>query len=91
MAQTIKAHAEKRGMTAGQLALLWVLNNELVTSVVAGARTYEQWQGYLGALDHEFTAEDDALFDSLVPPGFQSPARYVPERHPFTGRRPRAG
>ena len=91
MAQTIKAHAEKRGMTAGQLALLWVLNNELVTSVVAGARTYEQWQGYLGALDHEFTAVDDALFDSLVPPGFQSPARYVPERHPFTGRRPRAG
>ena len=90
-AQTIKAHAEKRGMTAGEFALLWVLNNELVTSVISGARTFEQWQGYLSALDHEFTAEDEALVDSLVAPGFQSPAGYVPERHPFTGRRPRSG
>ena len=91
MAQTIKAHAEKRGMTAGQFALLWVLNNELVTSVIAGPRTFEQWQDYLGALDHEFTADDEALVDSLVPPGFQSPARYVSPRHPVTGRRPRSG
>src|SRR6266568_8704930 len=29
LAQEIKRHAEKRGMTAGQFALLWVLNNEL--------------------------------------------------------------
>ena len=90
-AQTIKAHAEKRGMTAGEFAILWVLNNELVTSVIAGARTFEQWQGYLSALDHEFTTDDEALVDSLVAPGFQSPAGYVPERHPFTGRWPRTG
>ncbi|MDP6885184.1 MAG: aldo/keto reductase, partial [Rhodospirillales bacterium] len=90
-AQTIKAHAEKRGMTAGEFAILWVLNNELVTSVIAGARTFEQWQGYLSALDHEFTTDDEALVDSLVAPGFQSPAGYVPASHPFRGRRPRPG
>ena len=50
-AQRIKAHAEKRGMTAGQFALNWVLNNKLVTSVLAGPRTEPQWREYLGALD----------------------------------------
>ena len=39
MAQTFKAHAEKRGMSAGQFALNWVLNNRLITSVLAGPRT----------------------------------------------------
>jgi aryl-alcohol dehydrogenase-like predicted oxidoreductase len=48
MAQQIKAHAEKRGMTAAQFALNWVRNNALVTSVLAGPRTEEQWQEYLG-------------------------------------------
>ena len=91
VAQKIKAHAEARGMTAGQFALLWVLNNTLVTSVIAGARTFEQWRDYLGALDHAFTAEDEALVDSLVPPGFQAPPDHVSARHPYTGRRPRTG
>ena len=66
IAQRIKAHAEKRGMTAGQFALNWVLNNQLVTSVIAGPRTEEQWRDYLGALDHRFDADDEALVDRLV-------------------------
>ena len=32
LAQAIKQHAEARGMTAGQFAVLWVLNNALVTA-----------------------------------------------------------
>jgi len=55
MAQKIKKHAEKSGMTAGQFAFNWVLNNQIVTSVVAGPRTMGQWKDYLGALRHEFT------------------------------------
>src|SRR3546814_10970567 len=44
-ARKIKAHAEKRGMTAVDYAVLWVLNNRIVTSVIGGPRTLEQWQG----------------------------------------------
>ena len=36
LAQAIKQHAEARGMTAGQFAVLWVLNNALVTATIAG-------------------------------------------------------
>jgi aryl-alcohol dehydrogenase (NADP+) len=42
LAQTIAAHAAKRGMTPGEFAFNWVLNNRNITSVVAGPRTLEQ-------------------------------------------------
>ncbi|MEA3157536.1 MAG: hypothetical protein QOK44_5125 [Betaproteobacteria bacterium] len=85
-AQRIKAHAEKRGMTAGQFALNWVLNNKLVTAVIAGPRTEEQWRGYLGALDYKPDAEDEALIDSLVAPGHTSTPGYSDPKFPILGR-----
>jgi len=89
MAQAIKAHAEARGMTAAQFAVLWVLNNRLVTSVIAGPRTLEQWREYLGAPARTFGPEDEALVDSLVPAGHPSSPGYSDPRYPLTGRRPR--
>ncbi len=88
MAQTIRAHAEKRGMTAGQFAVNWVLNNSAVTSVLAGPRTLEQWTEYLGALKHGFDAGDEALIDSLVQTGHPSTPGYNDPRYPLTGRSP---
>ncbi len=86
IAAKLAEHAKARGMTPGDYALLWVLNNGLVTSVLAGPRTVEQWEGYLGALRHEFTAEDEALLDSLVPPGHPSTPGYSDPQYPLTGR-----
>lgn len=86
LAQKIKAHAEKRGITAGQFALNWVLNNRLVSSVLAGPRTMEQWDSYLGALKHTFTAEDEALIDGLVAPGHPSTPGYSDPKYPVSGR-----
>jgi len=86
MAQRIKAHAEQRGMTAGQFALNWLLNNRIVTSVLAGPRTLEQWNEYLGALKHRFSAEDEALVDAMVKSGHPSTPGYNDPRHPVTGR-----
>jgi aryl-alcohol dehydrogenase (NADP+) len=85
-AQRIKEHAEKKGMTAGQFALNWVLNNGLVTAVIAGPRTEEQWRDYLGALKHGFDAADEALVDSLVPPGHTSTPGYTDPKFPILGR-----
>ena len=86
MAQALKAHAEKRGMSAGQFALNWVLNNRLVTSVLAGPRTMEQWTEYLGALEHLFSAEDEALVDSMVKSGHPSTPGFNDPKYPLTGR-----
>ena len=51
------------------------MNNAIVTSPIAGPRTEEQMTDYLGALEVEFTAEDEALVDGLVPAGHPSHAR----------------
>ena len=67
IARTFRAHAEARGITAGQFATAWVLNNRLITGVIAGPRTEAQWQEYLGALDYAFTPEDEALVDRPGP------------------------
>lgn len=86
MAQTLKAHAEQRGMSAGQFALNWVLNNRIVTSVLAGPRTFEQWTEYLGALAHRFSAADEALVDSMVKSGHPSTPGFNDPKYPIVGR-----
>ena len=89
LAQTIKAHAEARGATPVQFAVAWVLNNALVTSAIAGPRTEAQWQEYMTALDYDFTAEDEALVDTLVAAGHPSTPGYNDPAYPIEGRRPR--
>jgi aryl-alcohol dehydrogenase (NADP+) len=86
IAQVIKRHAEKRGMTAGEFAVNWVLNNALVSSVICGPRTLEQWRSYLSALDRSFTAEDEALVNKLVTPGHPSTPGYNDPNYPPAGR-----
>ena len=87
IAQTIRAHAEKRGMTPVQFAVRWILNNALVTAAIAGPRTMEQWQSYLSALDVSFSAENEALIDELVPAGHPSTPGYTDPQYPIEGRR----
>ncbi len=89
IAQDIKAHAESRGITPGQFAVAWVLNNRLVTGVIGGPRTEEQWDDYVKALDYRLTAEDEALVDSLVATGHPSTPGYNDPAYPIEGRVPR--
>ena len=88
IARTLRDHAAGRGLTPVQFAVRWVLNNRLVTSVIAGPRTMEQWQGYLAALDADFTAQDEALVDALVAPGHPSTPGYNDPAYPLEGRVP---
>ncbi len=43
-----------------------MLNNKLISGVVAGPRTEAQWDGYAKALDCKITKEDEAFIDGLV-------------------------
>jgi len=86
MAHTIKAHAEKKGLTATQFALAWVLGNRIVSAVIAGPRTFEQWADYLSAVGKTLDEDDEALIDSLVAPGHPSTPGYNDPQYPFRGR-----
>jgi aryl-alcohol dehydrogenase-like predicted oxidoreductase len=86
LAHEIKAHAEANGSKASHFALNWVLNNALVTSVIAGPRTVEQWDDYLAALNTAFTAEDEALVDRLMAAGHPSTPGFTDPQYPVTGR-----
>ena len=60
-------------------------------SIIAGPRTFEQWTSYFGALDYKWTAEDEALADSLVVPGHASTPGFNDPAYPVEGRFPRVG
>jgi aryl-alcohol dehydrogenase (NADP+) len=91
LAQEMKRHADGRGISAGQFAVAWVLNNRLVTAVIGGPRTEAQWDDYLGALRYRFTAADEALVDRLVQPGHPSTPGFNDPAYPIEGRVPRSG
>lgn len=91
IAQKLKTHAEARGKSLIHFAIAWVLNNRSISAAIAGPRTFEQWQSYLGALDYEWTEEDEALVDSLVRPGHPSTPGYTDPQYPVLGRFPAVG
>lgn len=87
IAQRLKEHASAKGVSLAQFATAWVLANRVVSSVIAGPRTFAQWQDYLPALDHVVDAADEALVDSLVAPGHPSTPGFTDPAYPLIGRR----
>ena len=90
-AQKVKAHAEKRGVAPNHFAVAWVLNNKLISGVVAGPRTEAQWDDYVAALDFKFTAEDEAFINDLVVTGHAAAPGYNDPQYPIEGRVARMG
>ncbi len=86
IAQTLAQHAEATGRTLMQFALTWLWANRIVTTVVAGPRTLEQWQRYVEAVGTPWREDDEKLVDSLVVPGHPSTPGYNDPQYPFFGR-----
>jgi len=86
IAERLETHAKATGRTLIGFALAWLWANRIVSSVIAGPRTLEQWQDYLAALDTPWSAEDEALVDSLVTPGHASTPGYHDPQYKFFGR-----
>ena len=61
--------AKERGMTAAQLALLWVKDQPGVTAPIIGPRTMEHLKDALAIMDKSLDESDRPLFDALVHPG----------------------
>ena len=86
IAQKLREHAAKTGRSLTQFALAWLWANQVVTSVIAGPRTLEQWQDYVDALGTAWADADEALVDTLVAPGHPSTPGYNDPQYPFFGR-----
>jgi aryl-alcohol dehydrogenase-like predicted oxidoreductase len=87
IADRLKAHAEATGRTATGFALAWLWANRIVSSVIVGPRTFEQWRDYVTAVGTPWTEADEQLVDALVPPGHPSTPGYNDPAYPFYGRR----
>jgi L-glyceraldehyde 3-phosphate reductase len=62
--RALHAIAQKRGQTLAQMAIAWVLRDSRVTSALIGARTVEQLDNSLDAVNNlDFSAEELAEID----------------------------
>jgi aryl-alcohol dehydrogenase-like predicted oxidoreductase len=86
IAQKLRDRAAQLGVSLQHYACAWVLRNQIITSIIAGPRTLDQWLDYFGCLNILLTTEDDALVDSLVKPGHPSTPGYNDPSYPFFGR-----
>jgi aryl-alcohol dehydrogenase-like predicted oxidoreductase len=68
--------AEKKGCTASQLALAWVLAQGEDVVPIPGTKRFEYLEENLGALDVRLTPDDLALLDEVLPPGAAKGSRY---------------
>ena len=69
VAEEVAKMAKARGMTASQLALLWVKDQPGVTAPIIGPRTLAHLQDALPVLEKKLDDADRPAFDALVHPG----------------------
>jgi aryl-alcohol dehydrogenase-like predicted oxidoreductase len=81
----VESIAEARGVSMAQVALAWLVDRPMVTSVILGARTLEQLEDNLGAAGLHLTEEETERLDAASDP---APADY-PYGGPGTEQRSR--
>ncbi len=86
ISQSINERAQASGATASQFALAWCMANSIVSSVIVGPRTEEQFDDNVSSLDIAMSAEDESFVDGLVCPGEHSGAGFQDSAYPITGR-----
>ena len=63
----LSAFAQERGHTVGELALAWLLANQAVCSVIAGASNPEQVVQNVEAGNWDLSPDDLKAIDEIVP------------------------
>lgn len=86
VAEKLRQHVDSKQVTLSQFALAWVLANPLVTSVIIGPRTMEQYEDNIKALEFKIGGDDEAVVDLLVPPGEHTGKGYTDPNYPVRGR-----
>ncbi len=69
--------AQAAGTTVAQVALAWVVQRPSVVSTIIGARTMEQLEDNLGALEVKLTAEQIKALDEVSQPALNFPHNFL--------------
>jgi len=85
-AQQIATHCEKKGVGVSHFALAWCLANPILTSIILGPRTIEQFDDNVRCLDVTIDEADEAFINELVPPGEHTGKGFQDAAYPVTGR-----
>lgn len=86
ISQEVARYCAQKGCATSAFSIAWVLANPIITSVILGPRTVEQWADNLGCLNVEVTADDEAFIDSLIPLGEHSGKGFQDSAYPVLGR-----
>ena len=86
VAAGLAEHCRAKGVSPSQFALAWCMANSIVTSVIIGPRTMEQFDDNVASLSVTIDADDEAAVDQLVPPGEHSGVGFQDTAYPITGR-----
>ncbi len=70
--ETLEPMAEQRNCSVARLALAWLLHQEVVTTVIIGAKNTDQLDDNLKAVDIEFTKDELKKIDEIsqLPPEY---------------------
>jgi aryl-alcohol dehydrogenase-like predicted oxidoreductase len=77
LVDAVRAMAEEKGVTAGQLALAWVLAQGPDVVPIPGTKRRSYLEENVGAAAVELTAEDLDRLGQIAPPGVAEGGRYV--------------
>ena len=61
----MRTMAGSRGVSVSQIALAWLLAQDVVTSVIIGARKLEQLDDNLKSIDHSLSPEELKSIDDV--------------------------
>ena len=85
-AQQLGSHCQSKGVGPSQFALAWCLANPIISSIIVGPRTMEQFEDNCACLEVQITADDEAVVDGVIPPGEHSGKGFQDLAYPITGR-----
>ena len=86
ISQRLTSYCEKKGVPTSGFALAWCLANPILTSVIIGPRTMEQFDDNMNGQGVSITPDDEAFVDSLIPPGEHSGKGFQDPAYPVLGR-----
>jgi aryl-alcohol dehydrogenase-like predicted oxidoreductase len=86
LADQVKALAERKGCTAAQVAIAWVLAQGDDVVPIPGTKRVKYLEDNLGALDVVLSPDDLAALDELFSPGAATGERYAPNMMKLVNR-----
>ena len=75
--------ARQRGATPSTVSLAWVLSKPLITNVIIGARSVQQLDDNLAALELKLSPEEIARLDEVSRPAWGYPYDFIGSRQPW--------